>query len=148
MLNPSFTWNTGYLGDARVAFDDFLRFASTSEALRQFATTEDERLSLVCGTDLTIGLARWILETNEQADRSLSPFRSPYAYAGFAAYDCYRISRVARSLERSEELAVSVGAPTLDEFKRMARAGFGPLSHSIEPGRRSTCDSWEEAIQR
>ena len=148
MLNPSFTWNQGYLGDARVAFDDFLRFASTSETLGQFATSEDNRMSLVCGADLTLGLARWILETNDQADRSLSPFRSPYAYAGFAAYYCGRIGRVARSLERSAELAEALGAPSLDEFKRMARAGFGPLSHAIEGGRRHTCDSWEEAIQR
>ena len=126
----------------------FIRFVSTSETLGQFARRNDERLSMACETDLVLGLARWILEQKPPEQVSLSSFRSPYTYAGFAAYYCERIRRVARLLERSEELAQALGATSLSEFKEIARAGFGPLSSSIEAGRRFTCDSWDEALGR
>lgn len=146
MLNPSFTWNAGYLGDSRVAFEDFARYASVSEALGEHASG-DESLNLVCGTDLAIGLARWILEENP-GDLSLSGFRRPYTYSGFAAYYCDRISRTARLLESSEDLAAALGADSLSDFRRQAREAFRPLSENIEPGRGWTsCDSWEEALE-
>lgn len=148
LLNPGSTFNAGYVGDARVAFDDFLRFASVSELMGEIATTNDDRMNVVCGTDLVIGLARWILEANTPAEVSLSSFHRPYTYAGFAAYYCYRIQHVAKLLERSEQMAVALGAGSHAHFREQARSAFGAVSHQIEPGRRTTCDSWDEALSR
>jgi hypothetical protein len=148
LLNPGFTFNAGYMGDARVAFDDFLRFASGSDLIGEIATTNDDRMNVVCGTDLVVGLARWILEANTPAEISLSSFHRPYTYAGFAAYYCYRIQHVAKLLESSQDMAVALGAGSLAHFREQARNAFEAVSHQIESGRRSTCDSWDEALSR
>jgi hypothetical protein len=147
MLHPSFTWNTGYGGDARKSFEDFKRFASVSEALSTAVETDEEAISVACGTDLLLGLARTLWESYPPEGLIGKPFRAHYVYSGWASGYCFRIQWAARLLERSEEMSAAIGAPSLAEFRQHARDVYPDLRRQIDAGvGYATCDSWEDAL--
>src|SRR5207253_1927095 len=58
LISPGFTWADGYGGDSRVAFDDFVVYATQSGVTAELLRPGQEPAHLVCVADLVLGLAR------------------------------------------------------------------------------------------
>jgi hypothetical protein len=146
LVNPSFTWADGYHGDSDIAFRDLVEFFEQSESIDELISNTDVEgpLHLACGVDLLLGMARCVFEAEVLEAAPDDGARTPYTYAGSAAFYCDQIPWSARRLDSSADLARAIGAPDLDEFRSIAVAWYPYLLRKTQRPSR-TCASWEQA---
>lgn len=151
LVNPMFTWPAGYHGDSEIAFLDLVQFSEQSAVIDQVigTATAGDQLDLVCGTDLSLGMARVAHDAVGGAGPPADPrsSRVPHTYAGFAAYYCSRIQWAGRLLDTREDLVSALAEMDLESFRATAAAWYPALASRTSKMTR-TCDSWRMATAR